>query len=180
MKEEDRSIESPPGYLYAGAHEFRARVRDLAPEPLPPAVGGVPIFTTGKSEITQIKLPFDCFIYEVYGSALPDLSTAQDANDLLAGMVFPTALEGRDLFTVDWDLDSHTSYSTDGRQRMMYPASVTVGTRLVPRPMAWMLKRNQRINVRFRSLLNAIVPSGSFVNLSECGITFAAVNMNDP
>jgi hypothetical protein len=178
MQAEEGSLEPPPGYLYAGAHLLRARLRDLDVEPMPPAQGGIPIFTTGRVDPVEIRMPFDVWIYGVSGSAMPSFAGV-DPDDLIGATLLSTAQDGRDLFTVDWQLDGGQAFSTDGRQRMMYPASVTVGTRLVPRPMSWFLQRNQVLGVRFRNMTNAIIPA-PFLRLSECGIAFHAVNRNDP
>lgn len=186
MREDEQGLEPPPGYLYAGAHSLRARVRDLETEAIPTAQDpGIPLWTTGRADPVTIRMPFDVWIYGVAGSALidpvPD-PASPDVTLLVSAERVPTARDGRDLFTVDWQLDGDTSYSTDGRQRMMVPASVTVGTRLVPRAMSWMLARNQVLSVRFRSMLNVIFPGEAplFTHLREAGIVFYAVNMNDP
>ena len=182
---------APQGYLYAGAETLIARTRDLDVETMQTdsEPTGVPIWTSTRAAI-PIKIPFDCWIYAVAGWAVTRSPTfvtelgVPGAPLINLGQAAPTAADGRDLFTVDWELDGKSGFSTDGRKRMMLPASVTVGSRLIPRQMSWTLRRNQVIGVRFRNLWNAIVhtmPSGVAPPvLAEAAIAFYAVNLEAP
>ena len=186
MERLENGASAPTGYLYAGAHNFTARTRQLAVEPLPEDAipggpPGVPIFTTNTGAI-DIRVPFDSFIYAVSGYAIPDGSVEADLESFL---LLPTAVDGRDLFSVEWGLDGQVTFMTDGHRRLMFPASTCVGSRLVPRQMGWTVRRNQTINVRFRSLVNAITTADiwaeeEFPVLAEAGITFHVVNVGAP
>ena len=186
MERLEDGAQAPTGYLYAGAHNFTARTRQLAVEPLPEDAilggpPGVPIFTTNTGAV-DIRVPFDSFIYAVSGYALPAMTVVGDLESVI---LLPTAVDGRDLFSVEWGLDGQVTFMTDGHRRMMFPASTCVGSRLVPRMMGWAVRRNQTINVRFRSLVNAITTSDIWENdefplLAEAGITFHVVNTGAP
>lgn len=172
---------APEGYLYAGAHTFVARERDLEVEPLQSAAAptAVPIWWTSREPV-PVKIPFDCWIYGVAGWAV---TRAEDDTGLLP-FVAPTAYDGRDLFTVGWELDGQINFSTDGRGTKMWPASVTVGTRKRPRRLSWTLRRNEVIGVRFRNLWNAIAPTLPAgvdpLVLAEAAIAFYAVKLEMP
>jgi hypothetical protein len=174
--------EAPEGYLYAGADTLIAKSRDLVVESLQTRENptGVPIWTTASNEI-PIKIPFDCWIYGVAGwSQTRVLTDAQAVEYSLVGANGPLCADGRDLFSVDWNLDGQVGFTTDGRKRMMSPASTSTGTRKRPRRMSWTLRRNQVIGVRFRNLWNAIVstmPSGfAHPVLAEAAVAFYVVN----
>lgn len=176
---------APEGYLYAGAHTFIARMRDLEVEPLPDLNNPkrVPIYDTA-NPVQVIKLPFDAWIYGVAGWSLTR-SPVIEGEGLAIGGLASTAWDDRDLFSIEWGLDGQVWFMTDGRGRKMVPASVAVGTREVPRRMSWTLRRNQVIQVRFRNLWNAVVPSWPvnppnpvpFPVLAEAAVAFYAVNL---
>lgn len=180
----------PPGYLYAGARSLIAQVERLPVEPLPEepiAFGGgpnaVPITTTNNAAI-QIKMPVDVFIYGVAGYCRPDVllndDNEQEADAAELGGL-SAAAECRDFFSVAWDIDGETSFSTDGEGRIMTPAAAVVGTRERPRALAWKLRRDQTIGVRFRNIWNAILPRDVEVFPAAptitAGIVFYAVNL---
>lgn len=175
---------APDGYLYAGADTLIARSRDLAVEVLQSQLNptGVPIWTSASAAI-PIKIPFDCWIYGVAGWAqtrTPVSSETQPSAFPDVALNAPLCADGRDLFSADWGLDGQIKFGTDGRRAMMLPASAIVGTRLIPRRLSWTLRRNQVINVRFRNLWNAIVPTMpvgfEFPTLAEAAIAFYVVN----
>lgn len=193
MERLENGATAPTGYLYAGAHSFTAKTRQLAVEPLPEDAvpggpPGVPITQTNAGAV-DIRVPFDSFIYAVSGYALPDFSFS-DGESLDEMLTAPTAADGRDLFSVEWGIDGQVTFMTDGHRRLMFPASVCVGSRMVPRMMGWAVRRNQTINVRFRNLANAIAsaaawdgpqpPADPFPQLAECGVTFHVVNVGAP
>ena len=192
MERLENGAAAPTGYLYAGAHNFTARTRRLAVEPLPEdaaqaGVPGVPITTTNSGAV-DIRVPFDSFIYAVSGYAIPDFGSGEEPGENAeSALLLPTAADGRDLFSVEWGLDGQVTYMTDGHNRLMFPASTCVGSRLVPRMMGWAVRRQQTINVRFRSLINAITTSeiwggldDGFPLIAEAGITFHVVNVGAP
>lgn len=180
---------APTGYLYAGAHTWIARQRNLAVEilpeeaeanNLPPAVG-VQIFESGNQNSVDIRTPFDGFIYAVTGAATI-IPQEEGESEFL---IFSTSTDGRDLFSVEWGLDGQVTFVTDGFRRLMFPAAVSVGDRLVPRSMAWTLRRNQTINVRFRNLINAFLPRLESIEdesrpLLDCQIEFHVINVDSP
>lgn len=172
----------PLGYLYAGAHKFFAIAEDVAPEPLEPTPGAAPITNTRNRPI-QIRIPFDVLVIGVAGWA------EVDWRSLTAGTGTSTAFisqahDYRDFFSCDWELDGKISFITDGQDRLMVPAAVCVGTQLRPRALAWTLRRNQLINVRFRNLLNAFnVPEEQediTLELRRVSLAFYALNLEAP
>lgn len=173
---------APNGYTYAGAHTFIARVDQLEVEPLPASPDGppgVPIWTTA-NQPEQIRIPFDCWIYGVASWSFLPIGSEQDSV-----FITPTCADGRDLFAIDWGLDAFESFVTDGERRMIAPASVVTGTRTRPRMLSWKVQRNQQINVRFRSLLNAHVPTlptpvTVYPKIAIAAVAFYAVNMEKP
>lgn len=174
---------APEGYLYAGAHTFIARVRDLEVEPLPTLQNpkAVPIWDTS-SNPQIIKIPFDSWIYAVGGWARAQVPVV-DGEPKFLGALASGAWGNRDLFSLEWGLDGQVWFMTDGRGRKMVPASVAVGTRDRPRRMSWTVRRNQVIQVRFRNLFNAIAPSlpaDEMPKLAEAAIAFYAVNLEAP
>jgi len=190
-KAEGGEPQTPPGYLYAGARSIVVRADRLAVEPLPeepPAIGGGPggvaITTTG-NDFVQAKMPVDALIYGVSGYAIPNVllndNGAQilDTGELFA---FSAASDGRDLFSAQWNVDGETQFTTDGTNSFMTPAAALVGTRLRPRALAWKLKRDQTIGVRFRNLYNAIVgrteeqPDGIAPTIN-CALVFYALDL---
>lgn len=184
--EESEGRTTPPGYVYAGAHSWSALVDDLAIEPLPTlaAPNAAPIFSTF-NEPTIVKVPFDALVIGVSSWGFPKTPVPLPGNEAIAvSLLSSCAWEGRDLFSVDWELDGKTAFSSDGRRRMMTPACVATGSRKRPRPMAWTLRRNQRIGVRFRNIMNAMfegVPDEIYEPpLLRVGLTFHALNLDQP
>lgn len=176
----------PEGYIYHGAHHWLAQVRDLEVEELPDAQNPRrPQITNTTNEPIPIKVPFDCLIMGVAGWAIADLGPPFTGTTPFLSC----AQDGRDLFSCDWELDGQADFSTNGRTRLMFPASTTVGTRNRPRPMAWMLRRNQTIGVRFRSLVNIKLPpvaelpvefDGEYPVLRRASVAFIALNLGSP
>jgi hypothetical protein len=195
-RESEGSAAAPTGYLYAGAHNWIARVRRLeveitpeeAAQPTFAAAQGVPITTSAQEQTVDIRTPFDGFVYAVSGSAVINNDAGQaalvDYEDLFAeGASLNAATESRDLFSCSWGLDGDVNFSTDGHRKLMFPGAVTVGTRLVPRRMAWTLRRNQTINVRFRSMMNVILrrptPEATLQTI-DAQITYHVINLETP
>jgi hypothetical protein len=172
-----------PGYLYAGAHRWIARVAGLETEPLPPTPGAPPI-TGSSNEPIEIKTSFDGFIFGVSGWAVAtpkgDDQGEIDPADLELAELLSCARDGRDLFSVELGLDGQITFGTDGRVRLMQPASVVMGAGLSPRALGWTVRRNQIITTRFRNLTNIItenlaVPSDRFLLTAE--VTYHVINM---
>lgn len=176
---------APEGYVYAGAHTWIAQVDQLVVEPLPSGPNdrtGVPIWTTSNEPI-PIRVPFDAWIFGVAAWAIV-VPPAGEENPWSGAFPFlSTALEGRQIFTTDWDTDGQNARSSDGIRRMMAPASSVCGTRRRPRALSWRLQRNQQINVRFRSMLNAIVTDvgeAGYIPITRAAVAFYAVNLERP
>jgi hypothetical protein len=182
----------PAGYIYHGSRHWIAQVEDLPVEPLPPDNGAVKITDTGNEGI-PIRVPYDSLILGVMGWAFPDLFANGDEEGGPGVSQFaPCAQDGRDLFSVDWGLDGQVNFTTDGNRRLMAPASLTVGTRQRPRPMAWTLRRNQNILVRFRNLMNVkycgsstadpptLPPDFVQPKLKKAAIAFVVLNLGAP
>lgn len=180
----------PPGYLYAGAHRWIARVENLATEPLPPTPGAPPI-TSSANEPVEIRTSFDALIIGVsgFGVLTPQprgLNVPITAADLAVAELLSCARDGRDLFTVEYGLDGQITFGTDGRRQQMYPASVVVGDGPRPRALAWTVRRNQIITVRFRNISNVITsqiaasPIGPPDLRLTAEVAFHVVNMERP
>lgn len=81
------------------------------------------------------------------------------SNDTRTGLLGTTLdAEGRDQFALDWNLNGKIYFVTDGRIDLLEPAAAVVGTRTLPRPLGWIVRRNDRIVVRVRNLTNVIAP----------------------
>lgn len=180
-READKSEgQIPLGYLYAGAHKLLAIAENLAIETLEPAEGGTPITTTANRPI-QIRIPFDVLIIGVGGWAEPNWRGIAAGDGGVAFALPSQAPDYLDTFSTDFQLDGATSFTTDGDDRLMAPAAVTVGTQRRPRPMAWTLRRNQLIAVRFRNILNAFSSAGALgFQLRRVGLCFYALNLEAP
>jgi hypothetical protein len=181
----------PAGYLYAAAHQWIVTARNLDPEPLPDPTHPIraPI-TSGVLEPIPFPVPFDALIIGVCGWCQPqaqprDNETTVNVEDMLISGLISTAEGARDLFTVLIGLDGQVTFGTDGRNPLMVPASTVVGTRLVPRAMAWTVRRNQRITVKFRNITNVPLDGISTavvgpIRLSEASVNFFALNLERP
>lgn len=179
---------APEGYLLHGAHTFEARARDVQVEAIQTLAdpnAGVPIWQTNNQAI-PIKLPFDSLIIGAAGWASTRIPVDGDGV-VIPGFVtgVPLAKDGRDLFSVQWELDGQVSFVTDGRAPRLQMASNVVGTRRIPRMMAWTLRRNQTIGVKVRNLWNAILSTlptnvDDFPVLAEATIAFYAINLEQP
>jgi hypothetical protein len=183
-------VRVPEGYLYAGAHTWIAQVFDLLPEPLPPALGAAPITSSGNQGV-EIRTSFDAFIWGVAGWAVAKPTPEDDGEFetpemLEIAQLLSCAIEGRDLFSVDYNLDGSTSFGTDGKNQLMLPACCVVGTRLSPRAMGWTVRRNQIITVRFRNMTNVTMtlPIGGQEQIRplaiDAALAFYVVNMERP
>jgi len=187
---------TPAGYLYAPAHKWIAQVRDLAPEFLPtPASSAIPTFsfpgpTKSNAEYTPIRVPFDALIVGVYGwgQLIAQPIDGVVPGELLAvANALPGAIDGRDMFGISISIDGQASFGTDGRNQLLLPASVVVGTLDKPRPTAWTLRRNQIIGVQFRNLVNVPFNVDDFLDPGEgdffhlrAGVGFLALNLERP
>lgn len=181
----------PTGYIYAGAHTWIASFEDVPPEPLPTAADPTPQrdpLTNTANPPQTIEVPFDALILGVSGWLSSDIPAEADAPELVNGLLgLSTAAEGRDLFAVDWNLHGKIHYVTDGRVHLIEPAAATVGTRTHPRPLGWIVQRNDRINVRVRNLSNVVAPFAWYEDQAEpfgwdinCAIGFHALNLERP
>jgi len=181
---------TPPQYLYAAAHQWIVRARDLDPEPLPTAAfpARTPI-TASALDAVPFRIPFTALIVGVAGWAQakgsPDPQGVVDSGAQFLSQLLPVARAGRDLFSTSIGLDGQVTFGTDGRDVRMFPASTVVGTRLNPRAMAWTVRRNQTIQVKFRNITN--VPCEQItgldvapIRLAEAAVNFFALNLERP
>lgn len=180
----------PTGYIYAGAHTWIASFEQVLPEPLPDATDPVP----GRNDLTNtangaqiIEVPFDALILGVSGWASPSIDTTLSDSEQEGVLLMSTNPEGRDLFSVDWNLNGKVYYSTDGRVDLMQPAAAVLGTRTLPRSLGWVVQRNARINVRVRNVTNVAAPFAFFGQQAEpfgwpinVGVGFHALNLERP
>ncbi len=181
----------PPGYIYAGAHSWIAEFGDVVPEPLP-VVGATPPTRdplSGTSNQAQpIEVPFDALILGVSGWASPVIPDDATTNAQVSGLLAMSGqAEGRDLFSVQWDLDGSTDYVTDGRVSLLEPAAIVVGTRTRPRALGWLVRRNDTINVTVRNLTNVVAPFAWYDQQPEpfgwalhINVCFHALNLERP
>ena len=182
-----QSSRFPIGYTYSGTYKWIARVRDLLPETLPDdtpgeAVAGVALTNTGNDAI-QIKVPFDCVVQGVQGWALPKMSLDPETGENFGWpFLLSCAADFRDLFSVRWGLNGDIWYSTDGNDQLTLPASVTVGSQNLPRPMFWPIERDQNINVEFRNIINYFLPfnfgPAQGIELAEAVIVFDVLRLD--
>lgn len=180
--QQSRDGRQPNGYVYAGAHTWIAEREDLAVEPLPPPETAVGITSSATPRI-PIKVPFDALVMGVAGWCIPDFRqiTSEGGGNLALAALSQSA-DYRDFFSVRWGLDGEVWFGTDGEQDLMAPAAVVVGSRRSPRPLAWTVRRNQRIMVQFRNILNAYqVPSTPTTpNLRRVALAFYVLNLEAP
>jgi hypothetical protein len=152
----------PEGYIYSGAHTIELSADNVAVEPLSPEVdGGLSPTQTGNREIS-VKAPFDCLMMGLAGWAeivsvgedgeVETITVAQIIRDNLRSN--RTVADRRDMFAVELGIDGTTWLCTDGNDRLLWPATCVVGSRLSPRPLAWTVRRNQKLNMRVRNLSN--------------------------
>ena len=179
-----RDGRQPAGYVYQPAHTWLAIADDVAAEPLPPPATRPQIFESANPRL-QIKVPFDALVMGVAGWCIPDFNQVTGLNGSTANVALAAlsqAEDFRDFFAVRWGLDGEVWFGTDGEQDMMAPAAVVLGSRRHPRALAWTLRRNQRIMVQFRNLLNAYqVPAAEETpNLKRIAIAFYALNLEAP
>jgi len=175
----------PGGYVYHGAMVWNATSEQVEIEALPTEENpGRPTVWQTANEAIPIKVPFDALIQGVSGWGIinPVDNPEQGPANLFTGC---GRNDGRDLFAVDWGLDGQVDFSSDGRDRQMYPAAVVVGTRNRPRPLAWTVRRNQTIRVRIRSLLNVLIdpdatPEGYVFPTLTAWVGFHALNLEAP
>lgn len=174
---------TPPGYIYAGAQEWIVTANNLAVESLTT----VPL-STSLNEYIPLRVPFDALILGVQGWAEP-LSTPGEGsapvNQQFLAASLPSAEDSRDLFSVSIGIDGQVSFGTDGNRQLMFPASVVVGTRLHPRPMAWTVRRNQLIQAKFRNISNVYLDGVdpqvmAAVVLRSASIGFSVLNLGSP
>lgn len=182
-----QSSRFPIGYIYNGTYKWLARVQNLLPEPLPADIpgeagaGGVPLTRTINDPI-PIKVPFDAVIQGVQGWCVPKLALDPETGENFPWpFLLSCAHDFRDLFAVRWGLNGDIWYSTDGNDSLTLPASVTVGTQNLPRPMFWPVERNQNIQVEFRNIINYFLPFNvPFANLelAEAVIAFDVLRLD--
>jgi len=181
----------PPGYIYAGAHTWIASFEEVEPEPLPDATTTVPQrdpLTNTANPPQIIEVPFDALILGVSGWAEPIIDLENWSDGEQRGVLLHSSNpDGRDLFSLDWNLNGKIYYVTDGRVDLMQPAAATVGTRTRPRPLGWIVQRNDRINVRIRNLTNVHVPFSFDASVTEpygwninAAVGFHALNLERP
>lgn len=155
----DGQFSTPSGYIYAPAHTWIVGVDNLLPEPIPVAEGVEvmrPLDGTANQPVF-LKVPFDALIWGVAGWASAEMPVQLTNDEKTAVLLSGTEPDGRDWFSCDWTMDGDEWFTTDGRSQKMTPANVCLGTRTRPRPLAWLVRRNRRIGVRFRNLSNLVV-----------------------
>ena len=181
----------PPGYIYSGAHTWLAPFDAVVPEPLPAAGTTVPQrdpLSNTANPTQPIEVPFDALILGVSGWCSPRIPAEASTNALVGGLLGMGAEpEGRDLFSVGWNLDGNTHFITDGYVSQLEPAAAVVGTRTAPRALGWLVQRKDTINVRVRNLTNVAVPFAWYVEQPEpygweldIWIAFTALNLERP
>ena len=174
----------PPGYLYAGAFEWLLSTENLEVEPLS-GTGAVPITQSG-NQYVQLRIPFDALIVGVSGWAEPVSTAGSGAvNEQFIAASLASAQDSRDLFTVSLAIDGQASFGTDGFNQLMWPASTVVGTRLLPRPMAWAVRRNSLLQAKFRNVTNVYLDGVSTevmhaVILKKVFIGYTVLNLGRP
>jgi len=183
----------PEGYIYSGAHTWEIQADNVDVEPVGnfDSPVGLPLTDTSNQPI-PLKVPFDGLIMGIAGWAQPQAVHSPDIDHVTlkqvrASFCLSRVVDFRDLFSVEIGLDGTTTFGTDGNDRMLYPASTVVGSRLSPRPTAWTVRRNQRLQARFRNISNVSFADGSlgpdiFVPplLSKIVLAFYVLNLEAP
>ncbi|MGH7605579.1 MAG: hypothetical protein ACRENK_16490 [Gemmatimonadaceae bacterium] len=172
---------TPPGYLYQGAFEWVITAENVVVEPL---TGGPPI-TGSANPYIPLRVPFDALIINQYGWAEVASASPPSTEEVSVIQALASAEESRDLFSCSIAIDGQASFGTDGTDQLMFPASCVVGTRLHPRSMAWTLRRNQLIQVKFRNIANVYLDglSGEIMAmpvLAKACVGFTVLNLGSP
>lgn len=180
----------PPGYIYAGAHTWIASFENLQPEPTPDATDPVP----GRNDLTgtatrpqTIEVPFDALILGASGWAVSKIESDRTDDERNGMLGLSSNADGRGLFAVQWDLNGKLHYVTDGRVDLLEPAAALLGTRTLPRPLGWVVERDDLINVYVRNLTNVVVPFAFYQDQPEpfgwpinVSVGFHALNLERP
>lgn len=181
----------PEGYIYAGAHTWEIQADNVVVEPVgtPSVPTGLPLTETSNMPI-PLKVPFDGLIMGIAGWAQPQaVHRGTEGNAPLsavrASFCLSRVIDFRDMFSVEIGLDGTSTFGTDGNDRMLYPASTVVGSRLSPRPAAWTVRRNQRLQARFRNVSNVWLTDVSAALLappvlSKIVLAFYVLNLEAP
>jgi len=179
-------VDAPVGYLYAGAHQFVAKALAIETEPLPTEAdpNRPSLLSTGNTSQAQIVVPFNCMVHSIVAFATPKFNEAPNV-PFTWPLGISGAEEGRDLFTVRWDINGDVNYQTDGFSPIMLPGSVVTGTQNKPRSCAWILQRETRINVTFRNITNyftqGLGAGADFQNVQlDATLVFSALNLDGP
>lgn len=187
----DNGGDLPEGYIYAGAHTWEIQADNVTVEPVGnlDSPVGLPLTETSNQPI-PLKVPFDGLIMGIAGWAQPQAVHLEDiANvnlkQVKASFCLSRVVDFRDLFSVELGLDGTTTFGTDGNDRMLYPATCVLGSRLSPRPTAWTVRRNQRLQARLRNISNVSlteVNASIFVPplLSKIVVAFYVLNLEAP
>jgi hypothetical protein len=179
---------APAGYFYAPAHSWLIQAQNLAVEALPTAQNpqAQPITSTANVAV-PLRVPFDAIILGGAAWAEPTAQPLAPATTTSIGEVLfvnsiGTAIDNRDLFAMQLGIDGQTWFSSDGRDPMLFPASTMLGSRREPRSMAWTVRRNSIIQVKFRNVTN--VPLDGVTTLAppllSCACAFYALNLEAP
>jgi hypothetical protein len=171
----------PDGYLYQGSFEWVITAQNVAVESL----STVPL-TSSLNPFLPLRVPFDGLVIGVQGWAEPASTPGEAAlNQQFVAANLASAEDSRDLFSVVLGLDGQVQFGTDGNEPLMFPASVVLGTRTHPRPMAWTLRRNQLLQAKVRNITNVpldgVDPAVmSPVILKTINIGFTVLNLGSP
>jgi hypothetical protein len=171
----------PDGYLYQGAFEWVVTAQNVAVEPLSTVA-----LTNSLNPYIPLRVPFDGLIIGMQGWAEPASTPGEAAlNQQFIAAYLASADDSRDLFSVSIAIDGQASFGTDGNDQLMFPASVVVGSRLHPRPMAWTVRRNQLLQVKVRNITNVpldgVDPSVMApVILKTVNVGFSVLNLGSP
>jgi hypothetical protein len=113
----------------------------------------------------EIRIPHDMWIRGVVGQAYLKLgSTDSDSGDIfekveaLALVRNTIGTNGRGFFESNWRLDGKQGFISSGQSEILAPASVIMGDGFFVADMDWQLQKNQVIEVRLRSRVNALFP----------------------
>jgi len=178
----------PPGYIYSGAHTWIAPFEVVDPEPLPDPDDASTLELTATANAPQgIEVPFDALILGVSGWATPAVPRELDTADKNGVLELDADPDGRDLFSVSWQLNGNRQFVTDGRTDLLMPAPAILGTRRNPRQLGWLVQRDDLIDVRVRNLSNVAVPFQFYEQQTEpygypinVVVEFHALNLEEP
>ena len=113
----------------------------------------------------EIRIPHDMWIRGVVGQAYLKLGAADSSASYLTGKAEILRFSaqtlgpnGLGLFESNWRLDGKQGFISSGQSEILAPGTTIMGDGFFVADMDWQLQKNQVIEVRLRSRVNALYP----------------------